>query len=198
MRIYIVLINIIFACTFLTCVANNQLQTVVSNEERIGSERNNCIAPELLECINTYITEVHGDRVGFVHYYNVFFFEKQKKSFFTIWISLSAPHPFINNNNASLYNLSHLKIRGRDIILIAESKKAITTLYNCKNITFEELLTKVEQDDKVTQYDGSHFPKTYEVLQKEEKPHFKALDTALIEFLGKDFVDFENNIRKKP
>jgi hypothetical protein len=167
--------------------SENNLQEKINDTVR-------CINYELYTNLKSYLNNFNQNYFFKKNIFSVYFFSKDAKKYFTIWMSQGIPYIIIRNNPDVTFRFSPVKIMDATVILITSYNEK-PELYNCDPLTFDGLREKVANVDSLVVWHGSHFPETYEYWFN-EKLGIRKIDSALVDFLGEEFLQYERTIKK--
>jgi len=171
---------------------NNSTRKMLNSDSEKNNEKqllDTNISIELKECISNYIEEV--DKHFFDKewlYYNVFFFNKDSKQYFTIWAFTCFPEYISLCVDTSLLNYYLYNIKERKVILIDKNKSTAKLFNHSKHsyiLAEEEALKKYLGDI----YDGPLFPQTYKIKERDNKIFLIKIEDSDTSFL--DCQDLE-------
>ncbi len=190
------LLILLFAVAFISC---NKGKEIYKN-----TELNN----DFKEFVEKYINEVDSriieeedsciDTIAVTPFYSLFFFNKNKRSFLTIWAS-----PYYPTCHGVF--LDTLKYRNYQYSLEIETKYSNTrfqrylTVYDYnRNYEFFDtcinnytLKKKLESLDINLIYDGPYYTRTYEYFKINGHYQFELCNVLFVEPLGSDFIEYE-------
>lgn len=171
----------------------------LSNSKVIDSSKYvKCIRKELIECIENYISETINENFFITMYPTVYFFEINNKKYFSIWIFNSIPKYVEAMNKEKTFLFSTQNIKNRDVFLIRDLNNKKSELYNCSEESLDIIVKSIRQDEIESIYDGTWFPKTYVYFVSENNEiQIKPNGELIIDILGKDFLEFENLLKKQ-
>ncbi len=188
--------NILIFLLILSCIRGKSYVKEKDFQERpVISDT--CIKTELYECIKNYILENDKKLLDRNSVYSVYFFERDSIDYFTIWVFNSFPKYLEFYNPNISFDFINFKILDRNVVFITRKDSKKIELYNlCLNN-----LTKKEDDHYQKEipemiYDGSLFPQTYQYNKVEGKFIILNADTLIIDFLGEDYLKYENRLKE--
>jgi hypothetical protein len=152
-----------------------------------------CINYELYNNLKSYLNKFNQNYFFKRSTFSVYFFTKDAKNYFTIWMSQGIPYIIVRNNPDVTFRFSPLKIMSATVILIMNYNE-IPELFNCETLTFDTLKENIPKGDSLVVWHGSHFPETYEYWFN-EKLVIKKIDSLIVDFLGEEFLHYENSLR---
>lgn len=197
MKNLISILIIVFVLIIISCSSRKSRQEdeskIIKNQKILDTEK--CINSELDRSIRSYLNDLDENSYFRKNIFSIYFFKKNEEKYFTIWMSRDVPYNFIHNNPNVTFNFSLLKIQDATIILITNNDIGKPELFNCKSLTIDSLKEKVSKADTTVFYDGSLFPETFEYWNNGELL-IKKSDSLLVEFLGKEFIQYERTIKK--
>lgn len=156
-----------------------------------------CLRPELFECVSNYISNVDGTFIpGITPFYSLYFFKRDKKKYFTIWVFTTFPN-YIESINPKLKFKYYLtKVKDNNLIII-EYRDSINNELTFPCINDRLATDKINiESELAANYDGSWYPKTFSYKKEKDRYIIKELDTIIADMLGEHFIQFENYIRK--
>jgi hypothetical protein len=185
-----------FACASKDSKKNKLEDRKVKLENQFDLD--SCMRRELASCIISYLNETDSMFPEFVQiFYSIYFFEKDEKDFFTIWGYNSLPFYIEKHNPSYTFTYTLFKIEDRNIILVKRNDSTRPKLYNmCDEKTGKDKLNQIEKEEYDIIYDGSWFPRTYGYFLKKDNYIISESDSLYVDFLGNDFLRFEELLKK--
>jgi hypothetical protein len=169
---------------------------------------------ELKEFVNDYANEVdqtlvtfgddnQADTVVVNPYYSIFFFNRNNKSFLTIWVSSHYPTirglfndtiKFKNYQFSIEIDRNNSKAKQKRYLTIIDFNKKYDLYDTCQmDYSLKEQLQDIEPE---VIYDGSRYARTYEFSKIEGKYQFKLCDFLYAEPLDSNFIAYERHQQK--
>ncbi len=194
------LLGLLVASSCSGSVGNKNQEKVSFNHDQ--SYTDSCLRHELFETIKEYIRGFYSDSMvhsenadEIVAYYSVYFFEKESDHYFTIWVNTSLPYDYLELQNPSQhFKYAHINVIGSDVILIRlfDYKPEV---YNCPETIKEEILNLVKPNEFEIVNDGSWYPITFRYFKDGNDFIINELDTIKVNFLGEDYLRFEEYLK---
>jgi hypothetical protein len=116
-------------------------------------------------------------------YYNLFFFKRERETYFTIWTFTVYPPPIVFREDIE-NNCSHCmyRVKERKVLLIFNQMDSLEHLFLTNDDCFSNAKTESQRESTDDIYDGSMYSSTYKISQINSELEFVRQDSVEMPF----------------